>query len=494
LYDAYQVTEFRPYEYDDPWFDTNGGGKFLLDQDASYDIEVRGLSTFRATQAAYNHIDLVFKSSGRPHLWEVAGAGVASDENDELPPYENRSISSNGVTLRTIPIGPNWGAYATAIHELGHLMDHTAYNSTISGYTSAGKAGFGGEARAQLARRYAGIDRPVHGGYGTPFNACYYREQERYGYEGVFPEDEDAAWDHGGGRADDLGEAFWGYLVEHFDAGTSAIVSDDLAARYITATTYRNGDERFVNMYLYSMAQILGEAHYDDTTLYPYFSDASGPLAGDERLGTLFHNFGIAVGANAPWIGNGEYGFPFEFRPTYNWQYFIPISPNEHDVETPAETEVLASDFGFVRTVPSPYEMPTEDASQGHQSFYQLQVHPWNHEMWAFHINPTADPGANREVMIRVIGQGEPYEDSGSAYSNEVKASLVTFSDLQGGWIHESADKVIAVDHLDGEVVNSNLEFVGVIPTYAGARAALLVLTMAEMNMPEFFGCESPSF
>jgi len=267
LYDAYQVTEFRPYEYDDPWFDTNGGGKFLLDQDASYDIEVRGLSTFRATQAAYNHIDLVFKSSGNPHLWEVAGAGVASDENDELPPYENRSISSNGVTLRTIPIGPNWGAYATAIHELGHLMDHTAYNSTISGYTSAGKAGFGGEARAQLARRYAGIDRPVHGGYGTPFNACYYREQERYGYEGVFPEDEDAAWDHGGGRADDLGEAFWGYLVEHFDAGTSAIVSDDLAARYITATTYRNGDERFVNMYLYSMAQILGEAHYDDTTL-----------------------------------------------------------------------------------------------------------------------------------------------------------------------------------------------------------------------------------
>jgi hypothetical protein len=481
IHDVFQSTDYRPYEYGDPWFSLpeNGGGDFLVDQGLRYDHDVRGVQNGLGPPAAYNHIDIVFVTSGNPSYTESTN-GVSDAGED--PEHPTRTFRENGTTLRTVPKAPTWGVgYAVAAHELGHLFDFTTFGSAIG----SRREGFGQEPRAQITRRYVGIDVPEHGGYGTPYNKCYYRDVEGDPTRGAGPEP--AAWDYGGGRGDDLGEIFWAYLAEHFDGGTTTTVVDDLASEYLTQTSFKTDGTRFANTYFWTLARLLEAAHYDDVTRYPYFSEAGVPLSGDERLATLWHNLSIAVGINAPALSVGEYGFPFQFRPTFQWQTFTPVDYGHYDAEVPGTTTVSASDYGITRTQESPYTM-----TDG--SLYQLEVHPWNMEMWVFNVDGTADPDARRQVRIRVLGDGVPYGDPPANYFHDVKATLVTFADLEGGWIHESPGKVMGLEHLDGVIQGGNLTFSGTIPTYVGARHGLLVLSMAEENMPEFMDPTHPLY
>jgi len=87
---------------------------------------------------------------------------------------------------------------------------------------------------------------------------------------------------------------------------------------------------RWVNTYFSRLPELFGASHYDDTTLYPYFSDAQTPLSGDERVAVFWQNFGVALSANAPQFGVGEYGFPFEFRPTWHWHGWLQVNGDHY--------------------------------------------------------------------------------------------------------------------------------------------------------------------
>jgi hypothetical protein len=494
LHDLYYVTEYRPYEFSDPWFaqPANGGTKFLLDQGPRYQADVLGDPVYELhTPDAYNHIDIFFKNSGPnqyAHPGEIS-ANVA-DFGDE-PGFPTRKTNRNGIILRSVPVGPDWSSYHIAIHELGHLFDITAYGSQDYRFTSSSnnKRGYGQEPRAQLGRRYVGISNELHfingRPTGVPYNQCFYRHDE--GPAGGGNSREEVPFDYNPNtRGEAHGETMFAYMAEHFRGSSSTSVADDLAAEFMTNTYFEPNGERVANTYIAAVGTLLEGQAYASESAYPYFFGPSGPLNGEDRLGVMWRNMAIAVAANAPNIDVGQYGFPFEYDPHFQWNYFKSITahldpPTPADrVETPVISTITSNDYGSARTIPSPHTMP--DGSQ-----YYWRVHPWNMEVFVFHTAGDVDANLDREIRISLEGTGTPYSHPSSDYRHEVSASLVFYEELAGASIHDADDKILAIEHLDPQVVSGDLVFEGVVPTHQGARSAMIVVTMVEKGLPAVY-------
>ena len=476
LFDAYQVTDYSPYAYGDPWFAAQGSTSgFLINQGRRYDIEVRGLPGTVPPASWAGHLDIVLSTLSVSYYGPAAG-----DPANEL-------YRDNGIHIHYVPKAPEWGRLNVVMHEIGHVYDFTAFGqwcfSSQNDYSECTRReGFGQEPRANLGRRYCGLPGPMHGPTdGYPFNKCHYRDRECDPNRCPFPEPAD--WDYSAGRGDQTGETFWAYLAEHFNAGTPTDITDDLAPEFLTRELFKVDGTRYVNSYFSAFADLLSDEHYNNVNLYPYFSASGSPLPGKDRLAILFQNFSIAVGINAPELSVGEFGFPYEFDPRTAWQAFLPITPNRNRSELAPLTIVTAADFGTTLIEVSPHTMPDG-------SLYEMEIHPWNTEMWAFHLEADVDPGMNREVTVQVVGNGVPYQHPTLDYHYSVKASLVTFADVGGtvgdGTLHVSPEAVMAVTSLVGTLDGGNLVFTGSIPSFAGARNGLVVLSMVEQDMPEF--------
>lgn len=482
LHDLYYVTEYRPYEFGDSWFSqaVNGGTKFRLDQGSLYKKEVLGQSVSVSTADAYDHIDIFleappgFNYYGHPFVLE-------SDLNDESS-NPTRITTGNAIVLRKVPKAPDWSFYPVVIHELGHLFDITAYGRPGEN----NKRGFGQEPRAQLGRRYVGITNSVHGGFGTPFNQCFYRHEERDPFfTGL---QEKVAFDYNPNtRGDAHGESMWAYMAEHFHGTSATSVADDLAAEFITKTYFEPSGERVANTYLSSLAELLEASAYADQVAYPYFFDGGAALNGEDRLGVMWRNMTVAIAANAPNEDVGQYGFPFEYDPPFQWNYFQPTTPGSNAREIPAEVQVTSADYGSVRSIASPFSMP--DASQ-----YTSQVHPWNMEVFVLDIDPAADIDQDREIAVTLNGTGEPYSHPTLDYRHEVYATVVSYRDIGGDSVHDADDKIIAIDHLDAQVLSGDLVLTGAVPTYLGARKAMIIVTMVEKGLPIVYDSTHPLY
>lgn len=479
IHDLFHVTAYRSYAYGDSSFadPANGGGRFRIDQRHQMQLSAGERdSSSVGPPAAYNHVDIVIVKGAEliqlgmlenAQLGELSHIVNFPSDVGEDPAHVGVTYDANGVIITGVPTGPEWSGYHVVIHELGHVFD---YSSILKG------GGLYHEPRANVARAYCGNEASVHGGNGYPFNRGFFRTER-------FPAGEPFKWDPGanpGVQAYDKGEFLFSYLAENLNGGTLGDVSDDLAVEFLSRSEVDVSGLHTQNGSFWAFGDILGDELYDDAEAYPYLQDAeSDPLSGDERWAIVFHNMAIAITVNAPSIEDGQFGFPYKFVPTEDYRAWEDVTVARSEVAAPVE--VLASDFGVTRTVPNPYVFPAPDNSS-----LPLDIHPWNHEAFVFNLADGADSIGIRELEILVRGDGVPWSSGSSSYYHEVRASLVLFSDLDGGSIHTSPELALGVVPLDPRLVGGDLEFMGIVPSYAGAKHAVLVLTMGERNPPQY--------
>lgn len=214
IHDLFHPTAYRPYEYGDPWFadPTNGGGKFLLDQAIRYMVEESEELTAPNLGPIdnYDHIDIIFVTSGLPHYPEAPNEGVADAGEGALERW-------NGITMLRVPTRSRFRPARTIYHELAHLFDFTSIRQVPPNKPAEprNRTGFGAEPRANVGRRYVGTDFTIEDNYGSPINKCYYRDRECDPANPYNPctEPEPAEFDYAFGRGDSEGEWFWAYLA-----------------------------------------------------------------------------------------------------------------------------------------------------------------------------------------------------------------------------------------------------------------------------------------